>query len=164
MANLALPIRNIFMPPKKMFAEVEIHQSAQILDFGCGPGYFTLMAAEQAGSTGKVYALDIHRVAVEIVETKAQKKGLKNIVTILSKCETSIPENSIDVVIFFDVFHVLDNRADVLQELHRVLRPDGKMYFSDHHMNEEEIVAAVCKSGLFRLKSKSNLTYIFGEV
>lgn len=164
MANIAMPVRNLFMPPKKMLANVEIQSGDQILDFGCGPGIFAIMAAERTGNSGKVYALDIHPLALKMVQKKAQQKGINHINTILSNCDTSIPDNTLDLVIFFDVFHILDNQKEVLVELHRILKPGAKMYFSDHHMKEEQILSILNKCGLFKLETKGNKVYSYKKV
>jgi len=164
MANIAMPIRNLFMPPRKMLAEIEIKPGSQILDFGCGPGIFTIMAAEKTGSTGKVYALDIHPLAIKMVEQKAQQKKINYIKTILSDCDTSIPDNTLDLIILFDVFHLLDNQKKVLVELHRILKPSAIMYFSDHHMKEEQILSVFNKSSLFKLGKKGEKTFGFRKI
>ena len=54
MAHVGLPIRNIFMPPDKMLAEVMLKRGSHVLDFGCGPGTFTTMIAEKIGPSGIV--------------------------------------------------------------------------------------------------------------
>ena len=161
MVNVGMPIRNLFMPPDKMLAEVEIKPGYQVLDFGCGPGIFTIMLAQKVGLSGLVYALDIHSLAIKMVERRARKRNLDNIDTILSNCSTSLPDNSLDLIIFFDVFHVLDNQDEVLTELHRVLKPDAIMCFSDHHMKEPRILSSLTKSGLFKLKDKGKFTFSF---
>ena len=88
MANAGMPIRNLFMPPAKMLGEVEINPGYKVLDYGCGPGAFTIMIAEIIGPSGIVYALDIHPLAIKAVEQKARKKNLSNIKTLAS---TAIP-------------------------------------------------------------------------
>ena len=131
MTNIGMPIRNLFMPPAKMLAEVDISPGDKVLDYGCGPGTFTIMIADIIGQSGIVFALDIHPLAIDTVEQKARKKNFSNIKTILSSCSTSLPDNSLDLVIFFDVFHTLKNQEEVLVELHRVLKSDGIMCFSE---------------------------------
>ena len=116
------------------------------------------------GVSGLVYALDTHHLAVKMVEQRARKKGLTNIRTILSSCSTSLPDNCLDLIIFFDVFHVLDNQEEVLLELHRVLKPNTIMHFSDHHLKEDQIVSTLTKQGLFKLKSKGRKTFSFSKV
>jgi ubiquinone/menaquinone biosynthesis C-methylase UbiE len=163
MVNVGMPIRNIFMPPAKMLAEVEIKPGFRVLDYGCGPGEFTIMIAEMIGQSGIVYALDIHRLAIKAVERKAFKNNLSNIKTIHSDCSTSLPESSLDLIIFFDVFHTLDNQEEVLIELHRILKSDATMCFSDHHMKEAEILKRLTEKGLFKIRRKGRRTFTLGK-
>lgn len=163
MSYFGMKIRNIFLPPKKIIKEVEIKPGFQVLDFGCGPGTFTIMAAELVGESGKVYALDIHPLAIKIVEKKKKKRNLFNVKTILSDCQTGLGDNTIDVILLYDTFHCLTEPDKVLLELHRVLKPDGILSFSDHHMKENEIVSKVTNRRLFRLLRKGERTYSFSK-
>jgi ubiquinone/menaquinone biosynthesis C-methylase UbiE len=164
MVHVGMPIRNLFMPPAKMLAEIEINPGYKILDYGCGPGAFTIMIAKKIGPSGIVYALDIHPLAIKAVEERARKKNLSNYKTILSGCSTFLPDNSLDLVILFDVFHTLNSQEEVLIELHRVLKADGTMCFSDHHMKEIEILKRLTERGLFKLQRKGRRTLIFSKV
>ena len=164
MTYMGMPIRNFFMPPNKILAEVGIKPGYRVLDFGCGPGVFTIAIAEKTGQSGLVYALDIHPLAVKMVEQKALKKNLANIKTILSDSTTSLPDNTLDLIIFFDVFHMLDNQEEVLMELHRVLKPQAIMCFSDHHIEDAHIVSVLTENGLFKFMDKGKRTYSFCKV
>lgn len=164
MATFGIPIRNLFMPPKLMFDEVEIKPGYHVLDFGCGPATFTKMMAEKIGNSGKLYALDIHPFAIKTVKKLAEKNKLSNVNTILSNCDTSISPESLDLVIIFDVFHILNNQNDVIKEIHRVLKRNGIMSFSDHHMKEEEILKKLSENGLFKLVKKGKMTFDFVKV
>jgi ubiquinone/menaquinone biosynthesis C-methylase UbiE len=163
MVLAGIPIRNIFMPPDKMLAEIEIKPGSRILDFGCGPGVFTTMIAEKIGPSGMIYALDINPLAVGMVERKARRKNLGNVRTIRSNCDTALPDNCLDYAIFFDVFHALDNHQEVLSELYRVLKPEGIMHFSDHHLKEIEILQRLTAKGLFKLKVQGRWTFSFSK-
>ena len=68
----------LFMPPAKMLAEADINLGFKVLNYGCGPGKFTIMIAEIIGQSGIVCALDIHPLAIEAVEQKAHKKDYSN--------------------------------------------------------------------------------------
>jgi ubiquinone/menaquinone biosynthesis C-methylase UbiE len=164
MALVGIPIRNMFMPPDKMLAEVEIKPGSHVLDFGCGPGAFTTMIAEKIGPSGIVYALDTNPLAVSMVERKARKRNLENIRTIHSDYSTALPDNSLDHIICFDVFHCLDNHQEVLMEFYRVLKPEGIMYFSDHHLKEIEILQRLTAKGLFKFKANGGWTFSFTKV
>ena len=153
--------RDLFLPRKNTLKEVGIKPGFHVLDYGCGPGGYIIAAAELAGKSGKIYALDIHPLAIETVQNMASKKQLTNVETICSDCETGLPDNSVDVVLLYDTLHTLSDPNGVLEELHRVLKPNGILSFSDHHMEENEIVSEVTNRGLFRLSRKGERTYSF---
>jgi len=159
--SLAFTLRDLLLPRKYVLEEVGIKPGFHILDYGCGPGSYTKIAAELVGPTGKVFALDIHPLAVERVQSIASKKRLSTIETICSDCLTGLEHNSIDVVLLYDTFHHLSDPDLVLEELHRVLKHDGMLSFSDHHMNEDKILSQVTAKGLFKLSKKGKKTYIF---
>jgi ubiquinone/menaquinone biosynthesis C-methylase UbiE len=81
--------------------------------------------------------------------------------TIVSDCQTGLPDNTLDAVLLYDAFHHLSDPNGVLKELHRVLKPDGILSFGDHHMEEKEILAELTKDQLFRLLKKGQGTYTF---
>jgi len=110
---------------------------------------------------GVVYALDLHPLAIQRVQEIASKRKLTNVETIRSNCKTGLPENSLDVVLLYDIFHMSSEPDAILAELHRVLKPDGMLSFSDHHMGEDEILSRVTVGGLFRLSKKGKKTYSF---
>ena len=159
--SLGYKFRDLRLPRKNILKEVEIKPGFHVLDYGCGPGSYIIPLAELVGESGKIHALDIHPLAIQKVQDIASKKQLANVETILSDCQTALPDNSLDVVLLYDIFHHLSDRDSVLKELHRVLKPDGILSFGDHHMKESEIVSEVTNSGLFRLLRKGERTYTF---
>jgi ubiquinone/menaquinone biosynthesis C-methylase UbiE len=159
MAHVAMPIRNRLMPPGKIFAEFDIQPGHQVLDYGCGPGMFSIMAAQHTGPAGKVYALDIHPLALKMVSKKATKNNLSNVSTILSSTHTGLGDNNMDRIICLDVLHVLEQPTEVLAELHRVLKPGGFFYLSDHHMKDDHIASLLESTGLFSLAGKGERSF-----
>jgi ubiquinone/menaquinone biosynthesis C-methylase UbiE len=158
---LGYKFRDLRLPRMNILKEVGIKPGFRVLDYGCGPGGYIIPLAELVGESGKIHALDIHPLAIQKVKDIASKKQLANVETILSDCQTGLPDNSLDVVLLYDIFHHLSDPDEVLKELHRILKPDGILSFSDHHMKENEIVAGVTNSGLFRLSRKGQRTYTF---
>ena len=154
-------IRDLFKSPQIKVEKAEIQQGDYILDYGCGPGSYTISAAEKVGPTGKVYAADIHPLAIKQVKKKALKKGLNNIEPILTDCYTGLEKNTIDKLICFDVMHGIEDKYNLLREFYRVLKPNSLFSFDDHHMNENEIVSLITESKLFELKEKKENLYTF---
>jgi ubiquinone/menaquinone biosynthesis C-methylase UbiE len=159
--SLGYKFRDLFLTPGGLLKEVGIRPGFHLLDYGCGPGSYVAAAAELAGKSGKIYALDIHPLAIKQVQNIASRKKLTNVKTIRSDCKTGLPDSSVDAVLLYDIFHMLSDPGAVLEELHRVLKPNGILSFSDHHMKESEIVSGIANGGLFRLSKKDKKTYTF---
>ncbi len=159
-----LNLRNSLLPPTKILKEAGIKPGFCVLDYGCGPGGHSIAAAELVGDEGKVYALDIHPMALKKVQKLASDKGLANIETIHSDCATGLEAESLDMVLLYDIFHMLNDPESVLRELHRVLKPDATLSMDDHHMKEEDVVSKVEGTGLFKLRGRGEKTYEFAKI
>ena len=159
--SVGYKFRDFFLPRLNILKEIEIKPGFHVLDFGCGPGSYIIPLVKLVGESGKIYALDIHPLAIQKVKDIASKKRLKNVKTIRSDCQTGLPDNSLDAVLLYDAFHHLSDPDIVLKEIHRVLKPDGILSFGDHHMKEKEIVAEAINNRLFRLLRKGQRTYTF---
>jgi ubiquinone/menaquinone biosynthesis C-methylase UbiE len=156
-------LRDILIPREKVLDEVGIKPGFKVLDYGCGPGGYILPTLDLVGASGKIYALDIHPLAIRKVQQLASSKGLANVETILSDRATGLPDASIDVVLLYDIFHMLEDPDGILKELQRVLAPDGFLSFSDHHMKEGKIISTVTSGGPFKLIKQGQKTYSFAK-
>jgi len=152
-----LVFRGLLNPPIDSLIGACIKPGSRILDYGCGPGDYTMPAAKIVGNSGKVYALDTHSSAINRVQKLAIRKGLKNIKTLLSDGKIGLENDSVDVVLLHEVSHT----HVALREIHRVLRSGGILYFSDHqiHIRDDKIVSSLTNTGLFRLSSKGMKTF-----
>ncbi|MDD5622642.1 MAG: class I SAM-dependent methyltransferase [Actinomycetota bacterium] len=164
MMCIRFKLRDFFSPPLTMLKEAGIKRGYKILDFGCGFGSHSIAASKIIGVNGKVYSLDINPLAINEIRNTIKKRKLKNIDTIQSDCKTSLPDNCIDVILIYDVFHHIDNKSCVLEEFYRVLKKDCILSFSDHHMNKEDILSELTGKGLFKLKKENNKTFSFIKI
>jgi ubiquinone/menaquinone biosynthesis C-methylase UbiE len=158
---LSFRVRDFFRPRMELLREVGIEPGFSILDYGCGSGSYIEPLVQLVGTSGKIYALDIHPLAIKKVRQMALGKEFANVKTIESNCLTGLPDNTVDVVLLYDTFHGLAQPDDVLREVHRVLKPRGTLSFSDHHMKEKDLVTGVTNTGLFKLMTKGKKTYSF---
>ena len=155
-------IHELLLPPSEIIEDAGVKSGDVVLDFGCGDWNCTIAAAKAVGAGGKVYALDAHPDVCEAVMKRAKKKGLRNIETIQSDCMTGLSNGCVDIIFFHEILHALgDGQEKVLKELNRVLKSDGVLSFSEHGMQEEEIMASVAGGGLFRLLKKGEDLYRF---
>lgn len=99
---------------------------ADVVEFGCGYGMFTVAAA--ARTRGTVFALDIEPAMIEATERNVRGRGLKNVRVTLRDFVaegTGLAEDSTGFAMLFNILHV-ENPVGLLREAFRVLRPGGK--------------------------------------
>jgi len=161
--TLVFRIRDFFRPRMELLQEAGIGAKFFVLDYGCGPGSYIVPLARLVGTSGKIYALDIHPLAIKAVRNITARKAITNVETIESDCRTGLQDSHVDTVLLYDTFHILSRPDDVLRELHRVLKPFGTLSFSDHHMKEKDIIAKLTNMGLFKLLKKGEKTYSFSK-
>ncbi len=157
-------IRDFIKPRKNVLEEAGIKPGFEVLDFGCGPGGYLLPTLKIAGTSGKIYALDKNPAAIKTVKSIIAKNKLDNVFPILSDRDTGLPDNSIDIVLLYDILHHLENPDAILSECHRVLKPGGILSVSDHHMEKPDIEKVIIKNGLFQISNHGKMVYNFLKI
>lgn len=124
--------------PKRLEKEMKllnnnlINPGESILDVGCGPGHLAIEMARITGELGKVYALDIHPLAIKRVEDLIIKNKLKNVETILTRTlETGLLDESIDIIFIFNTYDMIRDKKRLHDEINRVLKPNGRLVISN---------------------------------
>jgi ubiquinone/menaquinone biosynthesis C-methylase UbiE len=161
--DLAFQIRDFISPRINVLEEVGIEPGNTVLDYGCGPGSYIVPLSSLIGRSGEIFALDLNPLAIKSVQDIVTKNKLENVKTIHSNCDTGLPDQSVDVVLLYDTYHNLNNPDDVLHELTRILKVEGILSFSDHHMRDKEIREKFLSNNLFRLIKKNKKTYTFSK-
>lgn len=119
-AYLDNSVRKKELSPDKLLSLVPIKETAAILDFGAGTGYFTIPAAKAV--TGKVYALDIDSSMLDMIMSKALQEDIQNIVPLDS---FTLPDASIDVTIASLVLHEIKPLDQTLRQIKDALKEGG---------------------------------------
>ena len=92
-------------------------------DLGSGPGFFTIPMAQITGEKGIVYAVDSNQNMLDSLNENIAKSEVNPKVIKIVKsdvCHTGIPKESIDLVLFANVLHEVDDRKDFFQEVKRI--------------------------------------------
>jgi len=125
-----------------------------VLDFGCGPGEYTVPAAAIVGNRGIVYAFDTDMRKLENVKRKAEDRKLENVVVLQAARNGSIgvEDESLAVVLLFDVLHEyyfpsVESRRDVLCDIHRVLKPNALLLVHPTHIDQSKLVNEIQRAG-----------------
>jgi SAM-dependent methyltransferase len=133
-----------------------IEKGMTVVDYGCGPGRFTIEFAKIVGEEGRVIATDIHEMAIEMVRKKAIKKDIKNIETVLvDGYDSGLPDNLADRVCALNMFSGIRQPAEFLRELQRITKRDGLLVIDDNHQSRDETRRKIAASGVWDIVEES---------
>ncbi len=121
---------------EEVFRQAQIRQGMHVADFGCGrTGYLVMPLAQRVGSDGVVYAVDILKSVLKLIDRQAQQEGLYNIHPIWADISQEntivIPRKTLDVIFLVNVLYHFNNYDSVLNEAKKLLRPKGKIIIID---------------------------------
>jgi len=152
--------------PDQILEILALQPGQNIADIGAGGGYFSLRFADAVGRKGKVYAVDTNPEFLEFIRNSAEKKGLKNVKTVLAaEGKLTLPKKSLDFVFLRNVYHHLPNRVEYFRNLKGFLKPGGKVAIVEykrgglfsfhrifgHYVHRETIVEEMEEAG-YRLE------------
>lgn len=148
---------DLFHTPQNKIAKFDINESDVVVDYGCGPGRYVKKASELVGKTGKVYAVDIHKMAIQYVDREIEKYKLENVESCLvQNGTTGIEDNSADVIFALDMFHHVDETEEFFLELHRIIKPEGILYLEDGHQARKLSKHKISRSNLWEIMKESS--------
>jgi SAM-dependent methyltransferase len=103
-----------------------------VVDVGCGAGIDSIIAARMVGSTGAVIGIDMTPAMVEKARAGAEEGELDNVEFRQGLAESlPVPDGWADVVISNGVLNLFPDKLAGLQEMARVLRPEGRLQIGD---------------------------------
>jgi ubiquinone/menaquinone biosynthesis C-methylase UbiE len=130
---LTNPLRRLIHSPGKIL-DGYIHPGDTVLDFGCGPGYFTIPMARAVGEKGMVIAVDIQGEMLELARRAAERARVLPRVRFHKGKGSSLALDTPPVVSFALAFHVIHETTDqgsVLENIYRVLKPGGLLLLAE---------------------------------
>jgi SAM-dependent methyltransferase len=113
-------------------AVAELREGETVLDLGSGGGIDVLLSARRVGPTGVVYGLDMTEEMLALAQRNKGEAGATNVHFLRGEIENvPLPGESVDVVISNCVINLSTDKAKVLREIARVLKPGGRVGVSD---------------------------------
>ncbi len=114
--------------PTKAIEALQLAPDAIIADIGAGSGYYAFRLAPKI-PRGKVIAVDIQPEMLDFLKLRAAELGVTNVVPHLGKVDSvELPPASLDAVLMVDAYHEFSHPSEMLESLHRAVRPGGKIY------------------------------------
>ena len=125
--SLDTKFRRWFQNPCKILVPY-IRAGMTVLDFGCGPGYFTVDMAHMVGKTGRVIAADLQEGMLQKLKDKIQGTELDDYITLHKSEVNKIGlSEKVDFALAFYVVHEIPSQEDFFMELASILKPDGQV-------------------------------------
>jgi arsenite methyltransferase len=139
---------------------------ATVLDLGCGTGRDAFLASRLVGPAGRVIGIDMTPQQLAVAERSVAEHrrvtGLDNVAFRLGSIEdlaaAGVASDSVDVVISNCVLNLASDKARVLAEVFRVLKPGGELFFSDVFA-DRRIPAALLEDPVLRGECLSGALY-----
>ncbi len=145
-------IRDCFFSLDKLLDQFAIKEGQTIIDYGCGTGTYVGRASRLAGEKGKVFAVDIHELAIKEIDKKIHMENLNNVVGILAKGNHSpLEDDTADIIYALDVFHMVSDPQAFLKELNRISKPDGVLYIDNGHQPRDKAREKILSSGAWSI-------------
>jgi arsenite methyltransferase len=113
-------------------AVADLHEGEVVLDLGSGGGIDVILSAKRVGPAGTAYGLDMTDEMLALAQRNAREAGVANVHFLKGVIESiPLPAASVDVVISNCVINLSVDKAAVLTEMARVVKPGGRLGVSD---------------------------------
>jgi ubiquinone/menaquinone biosynthesis C-methylase UbiE len=149
-----------FFNPIKTLEGINDLKSKNVLEIGCGTGFFTVPAARLIGEQGSLVSMDILQESVDYVSGKVAEAGLNNIRVVKGNAlKTDLPDQSFQTIILFGVIPApMIPLTALMKEMHRVLNHEGTLAVWPP---VPLIARSILKTGFFSYINKKNGVYNF---
>lgn len=112
--------------PEKLMDAIGLKEGMTIADIGAGRGRMTVFFSLKVGETGKVYANDIDKSALEYLEHRCQANNMTNVTTFLGKVDNPmLPADEVDIAFMVSTYHHLEKPVEMMRNTIPALKKDG---------------------------------------
>ncbi len=119
--------------PAELLDLLGIKEGDVVADIGAGVGFFSLLAAERVGRTGKVLAVDVQPEMIDGLEMMIERFGHENIVPILGNVDDpKLPADSVDHVLIVISYHEFSHPVEMMRHIRNAMKRDGQMLIVEY--------------------------------
>lgn len=145
-------LRDRFFPVGPLLDRFGIQRGQTVVDYGCGTGSYLKRASELVGPEGRVFAVDIHELAMVAVQKRILKEGLGNVIPVHTDGRiVPLGDDIADLIYALDMFHMVSDPTAMLSELNRICKPQGFFFLEDGHQSRREAKEKVERAGSWRI-------------
>jgi ubiquinone/menaquinone biosynthesis C-methylase UbiE len=121
----------------EIVARLGLKPGQVVADLGAGTGIFSIPMAKAVAPTGKLYAVEIDKGFLPIIEGKAKEGSLSNVRTVLGEfTDPKLPAQDVDLAFMHDVLHHVEDRAGYLKSTARYIKPGGRFAVIDYRADQ----------------------------
>lgn len=119
--------------------KMNLSPTSVVADIGAGTGYFTFKIAEKVPK-GKVYAVEIQDDLIRYLNNQKNELGAANVEVIKGDAKSPhLPDSSIDLAILIDVYHELQNPKEMMHNISKALKSNGKILLLEYRAEDPKI-------------------------
>ena len=127
-ARLERPERIAGLKIDYIISKLALKPGQVVADIGAGPGVLSLPMAKAVAPNGTVYAVEIDQAFLDHVAMRMKEQHVTNVKPILGKfTDPALPAQDVDVVLFHDVLHHIEDRATYLKSTAKYVKPNGRI-------------------------------------
>ena len=145
-ARLERPERIAGLKIDYILAKLALKPGQTVADIGAGPGIISLPMARAVAPAGKVYAVEIDQAFLDRIAVRMKEEQVQNVTPVLGKfTDPALPARDVDLALFHDVLHHIEDRAGYIKALAPYIKPDGRMVVIElpptgSHKDEPDLV------------------------
>lgn len=128
----ALQLRGRSDDPQRLAAALGLNPGMTAAEIGAGDGSLSVEIARILGPSGRLYSTELDKDRLADIREAADRAGLKNVTVVEAGVDrTNLPEQCCDAIFMRAVYHHFTAPDAITRDLHRVLRPGGRLAIID---------------------------------
>lgn len=125
--------------PGRLLDRLGISSGHHVADIGCGSlGHFVYPLSRRVGADGRVYAIDIRRRALDVIDRVAKEEQLFNIRTVWGDMDRvggiRVEDESTDAALLVNTLSISKSPRELVRELSRLTRQNGIILLVDWNL------------------------------